>query len=250
MKTHFSLRSGQIIGRGHLISGKNRQDAISSGDFETKSGKRVIYAVICDGCSQGKSSEMGASLAANFLGRQIEKLSKANISIDKIPAILHKRVLGFLKNLLGKISFGDEVARNNFILENMLFTVLGFILIESEIAIFAQGDGVFIVNDEITVRDEGNIPHYVAYNLMPKKYFGENENVVVTSFDTFRFDLLEIEKLAIASDALGEEIGFTKELWGYKNPSGLQRKMNVMSDNHKFHDDLSVITLEKTVTLF
>lgn len=237
MERQIRVRAAQIIGRSHLLSGRNCQDALKTGSLEIR-GQKMFYGVICDGCSSGESSEVGAKLAATFLGRQIEVLLKQRTPLNKIPPVLHKRMLGFLKGLLGKISFDSPSSRNDFISDNFLFTILGFIYTDDEAIIFVQGDGVWIVNDEVTIRDENNTPNYIAYSLLP---FRPSE------FEVNRFPGKLISRIAIASDALVEEKGFISELWGNTHPLGLQRKVNFLSrEDHRFRDDLSLIALEVT----
>lgn len=237
MERQIRVRTAQILGRSHLLSGRNSQDALKTGSLEVR-GQKVFYGVICDGCSEGESSEVGAKLAATFLGRQIEILVKSNVPLSKIPPILHKRMLGFLKGLLGRISFDSQTSRVTFIESNLLFTILGFVYTDDETIVFAQGDGVLVVNGEVTVRDENNRPNYIGYGLVPSQ---------PTAFDVYLFPGALISRLAISSDALGEELGFVNELWDNAHPLGLQRKVNILSrDEHRFRDDLSVIALEVT----
>ncbi|KKQ91914.1 MAG: hypothetical protein UU16_C0015G0010 [Candidatus Woesebacteria bacterium GW2011_GWA2_40_7] len=245
MESNIRVRSAQAIGRSHLLGGKNRQDALKTGMVEVD-GEKIVYGVICDGCSEGETSEVGANLATSFIGRQIEILVKSHISLDRIPWILHKRTVGFLKDILGKISFDSPNARVLYIKNNLLFTILGFIYTERETLIFAQGDGDTVVNDELTIRDENNIPRYIGYSLVERKFLSSNASPVQTDFDVFYLNGESFNRLAIASDALSEEPSFLVDLWGHINPIGLQRRVNVWSlVNHKFQDDLSIITLEK-----
>ncbi len=236
MERLVRVRSAQIIGRSHLLANKNCQDALIKGSLEVH-GKKIYYGVICDGCGSGINSEVGARLGAAYLGQQIESLLKSRTSLDKIPHILHKRILGFFKGMLGQIPFDSASSRNNFIGDNLLFTILGFIYTEDEVIIFAQGDGVLVVNDQVTVRDENNQPNYIAYDLVGRQ----------SEFDVFKFAGALVSKLAISSDALVDEQDFVGELWENSHPFGLQRKVNVLSnEEHRFKDDLSVIVLEVT----
>lgn len=245
MDQNIQVRKAQIIGRAHLLAGRNRQDAMKS-DTVKLDGSEVQYGIVCDGCSEGKDSEVGASLAVAFLGRQIEILTKSKVSPERIPWILHKRILDFLKEILGRISFDSPISRVDYIRNNLLFTILGFIHTDQVSVIFAQGDGVVVINDEVVVRDENNMPHYIGYGLVDRKYLASYASPLPADFDVYRIDAESFNRLVIASDALSEEPGFLAEIWGHKSPIGLQRRVNVWSlVNHKFQDDLSIITLEK-----
>ena len=248
MSNQIRIRVGKSTGRAHIQSNRNRQDSMKTGTLQVRD-KVFYYGFVCDGCSEGLSSEIGAGLAAEYLGRQTEMLLKQRVQITKIPTILHKRTVGFLKEILGKISFDSPRSRVEYIKNNLLFTVLGYIFTDSdeESIIFYQGDGVFVVNDTTTVLDENDYPHYIGYSLVDRKYIDPSATALPTDFEVLAFSGSQISKLAIASDALKEEPDFiANELWGYENPMGLQRRVNVWSlNNHKFQDDLSVITLEK-----
>jgi hypothetical protein len=244
MDQNVRIRTAQIIGRSHLLSGKNRQDALKAGSVEV-AGETVFYGVVCDGCSEGRESEVGANLAASFLARQIEMLAKSRIPAVKIPQILHKRTIGFLKGILGKITFDSAQARVNYIKDNLLFTILAFIYTKKETVVFAQGDGTFIVDDQVTTRDENDMPSYIGYALVDRKFLLHGASALQENFDVYLFPGPSFSRLAITSDALNEEPDFLNELWGYTHPIGLQRRVNVWSlQDHKFQDDLSIITLE------
>lgn len=238
------MRSARIVGRGHLNSGKNRQDSLKTGTVEID-GKNVFYGVICDGCSEGVNSEVGANLASAFLGRHIEVLVKSKIAFERIPAILDKRLLGFLRTILGEITFDSPRSRVDFIKDNLLFTVLGFMYREGELVLFVQGDGVMVFNDGMIERNENDLPRYIGYNLVERKFLASGVSALQEGFDVMRFSG-DITRFAIASDALLEEPDFVGELWGHDLPIGLQRRVNAASLVHKkFQDDLSIITLEK-----
>jgi hypothetical protein len=141
------------------------------------------------------------------------------------------------------------VSRVNYIKDNLLFTILGFVYSDDESVVFAQGDGSFIVNDELTTREENDMPRYISYSLVDRKYLSASASALPESFDVYPIDVGNLYHLAIASDAISEEPEFLYELWGHTLPIGLQRRVNVWSlVNHKFQDDLSVITLEKIDT--
>lgn len=244
MNEQFNLSRAQIIGRNHLLSGRNSQDAAVSSSFEVD-GKRVFYGVICDGCSEGIDSEVGAKLAASFIGRQIEILVKSRVPVAKIPSILHKRTIVFLRKLLGKISFDSPLSRIDYIKNNLLFTIVAFINAEETI-IFALGDGVVLVDEKVIVRDENDTPSYIGYNLIDRKFLNPGASVLPQNFDTIIIPANGFKRLGIASDSLGQELEVVNALWVNEKPLSLQKKVNAWSlVEHKFKDDLSIILLEK-----
>lgn len=244
MNEVFWFNSAKIIGRGHLLAGINCQDALKKGTIDVD-GKTVYYGIVCDGCSEGADSEVGAKLAVAYLGRQIEILVKSKVSIRKIPTIVRKRLIRFLKKLLGQISFDSPRARIDFIKNNLLFTIIGFICAEETI-VFAQGDGVVVIDDRLFVRDENDTPMYIGYEMVDRKYLFANVSPLPTEFDCLVMPTDDLSRLIIASDSLANELDIVSELWNNERPIVLQKKVNAWSFNdHKFKDDLSVIVLEK-----
>jgi serine/threonine protein phosphatase PrpC len=67
---------GSIIGRNHVLAGKNNQDA-----YRIVSNEKFIIAVVCDGCGSGKHSEVGAKLGARLVINAIADL--LNQSADR-----------------------------------------------------------------------------------------------------------------------------------------------------------------------
>lgn len=245
MPAGFRMGVGQVLGRSHALAGINCQDAMVSGTVEVN-GDTVFYGVVCDGCSEGHDSEVGAKLAAAFIGTQMEYLVKSRHAFFRIPPILHKKVVEFLENLLGKYTFDSQEARVDFIKNKLLFTVVGFILSRDQLMVFAQGDGVIIVNDEVTVRNENDTPLYIGYNLVERKFLSAQASSLPTGFDVTFSDPKLVTRFAIASDSLGNELLTIPAIWGNPKRLSLQRKLNAWSWNdHLFKDDISLIVVER-----
>lgn len=251
MFDNITVREAQIIGRLHLMEGLNMQDVhylrgIKAGD------RAAIYGIICDGCSHDANqkkvhSEVGARLGADFLDADIQRLFNSRIAIPKMPAILHNRLVSYLRSQVAMMPLKDRNSQIKFIVDKLMFTVIGFIYTETETLFFWEGDGVYIINDEITAIDQDDKPTYIGYHAIDRRWLPETVSTLPQSFETLTVPSEEIQKLAVASDGLSKEPDFYQELWGYKSPAGLQRKVNMWSLNdHKFLDDLSIITLEKT----
>ena len=111
--------------------------------------------------------------------------------------------------------------------------------------IFAQGDGVIIVNDEVVVRNENDAPMYIGYTLVDRKFLSSEAKPLPTAFDVSFIDSTAVTRFAIASDSLGNELLTIPLIWGNEKRSTLQRKVNAWSWNdHLFKDDLSLIVVE------
>lgn len=251
MPYDLRIRKARIIGRSHLIEGVNMQDAMSLDSVEVR-GRKYIFGVICDGCSMSAEgtplhSEVGANLGVEFLSGDIRGLLKSRVPLRKIPNLLHRRTVEFLRRQVSLLPYaGDPESQVRFIVDKLLFTVIGFIYSDEETIVFYQGDGVFIVNEVVTVLDQNDLPAYIGYSAINRNLLLPEASSPPDGFETLVIPSGSITRLAIASDSLGKEPEFFTELWGYKMPIGLQRKVNVWSLNdHKFQDDLSIITLEK-----
>ena len=63
---YFEYAIGSIIGRNHVLAGKNNQDA-----YRIVANEKFIIAVMCDGCGSGKHSEVGAKLGARVVSNAL-----------------------------------------------------------------------------------------------------------------------------------------------------------------------------------
>lgn len=165
MEEIFEIICATVIGRDHKIAGKNNQDAI----FIRKE-KDLIVALVADGCSEGKNSEVGAKLGIKILGEQISRmLHGAMIWID--PALVielaKQNTLRILERILNDL--GDNTNRN--VLDHFLFTVIGLIATCEEALVFGLGDGFASINGEVIdiPKYENNEPQYIGYDLMHNK---------------------------------------------------------------------------------
>lgn len=253
MADDIRVRHAQIIGRMHLFEGVNMQDAMYL-DLIDNNGQPIVYGVICDGCSQDAEghflhSEVGANLGVEFLSGEMRRLLMLGFSLQKIPPILHRSAINFLQKQVAAMPFGrDPKQRIRFIVDKLLFTVIGFIYTQEQTLIFYQGDGVFVVNDDVTILDQNDRPTYLGYSAIDRIWLPAEVSKLPEHFETVVIPGESLVRFAIASDSLGKEKNpdFFGELWGHKMPIGLQRRVNVWSLNeHKFQDDLSIITLEK-----
>src|SRR6266851_3553756 len=217
------LLQGIVPGRGHILDARNCQDALSSITFEINS-KSYVAGVVADGCGGGKHSEVGAQLAVQFIPREIRRLVKNGLSLEPIPNHLFELV--------------------HFVNHHFLFTVLGFIVGPEQTLVFAAGDGIVIINDDIHLRDQHNAPAYIGYHLIDRRYLGEDATPLASAFDLYILPTETLKRLAIGSDAWMEEQALLELVWGLKPPAGLQLQMNRWSDARRLKDDASMIVVE------
>ncbi len=66
MELPFQIAAGSVTGQRHLAARRNNQDA-----FAWWSGRDGLVAVVCDGCSGGAHSEVGAKLGEGKFNIQL-----------------------------------------------------------------------------------------------------------------------------------------------------------------------------------
>jgi hypothetical protein len=230
-------------GRGHILRGINSQDGLKLYHGQAQ-GQTVTIGIICDGCSEGKNSEVGAKLAAEFLVREALYWFDLKIQTDLIPHLLYKELLQFMKNLVEQHKFVGQKDRVSYIKDTMLFTVVGFILTESAGVVFYAGDGTIVLDDAIWLIDAENRPMYPAYHLVDRQSLDKNAAELPMTFEVLSFDSTSFSRLAIGSDAWHQRPDLLAEIWGHTNPSGLQRQLNIWDQARTFADDVSVIAVE------
>lgn len=240
----YQIRKGIRQGRGHVLGDQNCQDALAI-DSGILNNAPFVIGVIADGCSEGKASEVGANLAANYLTAQIYYLLSRNVPPSVIPSVLYGDLLGMLKDMTGRYNFRHPAQRVNFIKDNLLFTAIGFIITPSESVVFAAGDGVIVINDEVIERQQDNKPTYIAYHMIERQYLEESASALPQGFDVYNLDMVSLQRLAIGSDAWFGERELLDQVWQHTgHERKLQRQMNIWSKNKRFYDDASIVTLE------
>jgi hypothetical protein len=98
------------------------------------------------------------------------------------------------------------------------------------------GDGVFMINDEITVVDSNNRPLYPAYHLLDRSVLPKTN--LPSSFEVIPIERATLKRVAIGSDAWSDQKELLFQIWETKGLTGLQRLINMW--NQSFGDDVSV----------
>lgn len=238
----FNLKAGSIPGKDHLFRQANCQDRYRWTSFEVE-GKFYQAGIVCDGCGSADGSEVGAALLAEFGVAELERLTGRGVPLAEMPGELYRASLHFLKQLaclvLGEKPSSERTVE--FIGRYLLATVLGFVVGEEETLLFAAGDGLIIVNDELEQRDEDNRPSYLAYGLLAPEQL--TAPTLRQGFDFRLLPTASIERLAVWTD--GFDTALRGEIWNLGGPRGLQRKLNVWGKGKRFADDTTGITLER-----
>jgi hypothetical protein len=97
-------------------------------------------------------------------------------------------------------------SKTDFVRDTFMTTILGCLITEEVTTIFTAGDGVLVVNEEIEVINQQNVPHYVAHHL----YKG-----ITYPFQVRTYASKHIKRILLASDGI-------EELWGEeKSPAAV-----------------------------
>jgi hypothetical protein len=240
---NFEIRAGSVIGSEHVFRQANCQDKYRYLEIEAD-GQSYLIGVVCDGCSSGRHSEIGAALLAEFLVHEAARQLKVGQPVEQIPTELYRQTLSFLQNL-SRLVLGQaptDLEKSGFVGAYLLATVLGFIIGPEKTVIFTAGDGLLIINDQLTVLDESNAPTYPAYGLLDPHQLDDGIPTR-TDFDLQILDTAQLARLAIWTDGFNPALSGL--IWQLGGPCSLQRQLNVWSNQKLFSDDTTGITVSR-----
>lgn len=245
----FRIRSGIVPGREHIRKGINCQDAFSVGEFRIDD-KEFNVGIVCDGCSEGAHSEVGSNLLATFIRNEVLMLIASGVPVVEIPTILYHRCVGYLRSVMTITAPGTITQMVEYVKSHLQCTAIGFVMDSENLVLFHAGDGVMIVEDEVTIIDQHNRPMYLAYHLVPRLAIKSKGIILPDNFTTKVIPVTSFSRLAVCSDGIETDVqDVYHTLWGHDNKLGLQRTLKKASTfDHRFADDCTVITLEKVET--
>jgi hypothetical protein len=162
MDLPFDIAGGSVAGRAHVAAGRNNQDAF----YWTASAEGLV-AVVCDGCSSGLHSEVGAKVGARLVAQVAARLCTAKLGAEEMLERVRLDVLARLRLLAAEMG-GDSFQRT--VSEFLLFTVVGLYMTPTAVTTFSIGDGLVVVNgDRHRIGPfENNEPPYLGYGLLSR----------------------------------------------------------------------------------
>lgn len=257
----FEIADGSVIGRAHvgrgkILKGGNNQDA-----FAWYEDDKAIVAVVCDGCGSGHFSEFGARLGAVSFIAAAQQFLTIDISIADLLDLAFVRVISTLKNAVHSFlpnSFTATTAEvANIVHHQLLFTMVGVVIRADTTCVFSIGDGVYFANGEkhIIEPHEGNMPPYIAYNIVPPEHMmSEHYDHFIQQYyaDTAGIDSILIGTDGVVDLIQAEEqtIPGKKELvepisqfWEddryFQNPVAIDRRLHCINrESHRVIDGL------------
>lgn len=154
----WDVSAGRIIGRSHAVFRRNGQDGCGAwADGATAIG------VVSDGCGEGPRSEVGSAITVAIALAELRAAVEGGEALDRMPERVVAAVVGALGALASRVERGR--ARETFVREHLLATLVAFVVRGDEAIVFAQGDGLAWVDGRVVDFDERNTPSYPAYAL-------------------------------------------------------------------------------------
>lgn len=146
-----------VTGARHLRVARNGQDAAAAA-----SGPGWAAAVVCDGCSAGAYSEVGARLGAALVVAALARRLAANETIEWSD--VRAEVIGALAALVDRMG-GDRVQT---VIDHFLFTIVAVAATRGGASVCAIGDGTYAFDDCARVLGPfpENQPPYLGYALL------------------------------------------------------------------------------------
>lgn len=213
-------------GFGHFTEGLNNQD------FGIETSRMLL---ILDGCSGAKYSEVGTRLFAQLFSRK-EDFDNVEKFEDNV-----KSVFDGLIEMMEKYYPKHEGLEKEFIMENLLFTIIACFETETEYIVKLFGDGYVITqNNRGSISymkfSYGKYPPYFAYKYCNKQEFKDYQ------FKTFRFDKKIFPKVAIATDGImpiakGEVKGLDNCII---DGNEILTSVGIKSQRQTFYDDITI----------
>jgi hypothetical protein len=254
----FAAAAGGVTGRAQRSAERDGQDG-----HAIVIAEEVVAAIVTDGCSSGRGSELGARVGAAWLAalvtqhvappdgrfftsvrapfRQLHTLCDEEGARDAAEAITQALVvrLGLLARSFDPAGEIDAARVD----EALLFGFLAAVVTPMVSFVFGVGDGAFVVDDRVTVLDPGpdNAPPYAAYGLLGAD--------VAPRLHFFRHTA-NVDRLAVATDGLAPLdppalLTLVSDPRYGANPSLLRKRLVVLSDGGAFSDDATVAIIQR-----
>lgn len=229
----FVVAAGSVTGGDHRRAERDGQDG-----FATVARPSVVAAVVTDGCSSGRTSEVGARLGAAWIAALVEERF-AGVRNEDGARVAAGRVVGGLVDRLRDLSatLGGGAP---IVSDMLLFGFLVGVFTQETAIVFGVGDGLACVDGDVTVIDPGpdNAPIYPAYALLGARI---EPRVVFVG---------RAECVAVATD--GVDAATLRELARDPrldaNTSLLRKRLNVLASEGRFYDDATVAVVRRRRT--
>ena len=218
------IATAAVTGARHLRVPRNGQDAAAAW-----LGEDCGAIVVCDGCSAGAYSEVGARLASQLVIAQLAR----RLPTERPDEVMWSDIRAQLGGEIGRIVEampGDRVVALH---DHFLFTIIAAAWREDEVAVWALGDGAYAFGNSVRTLGpfEDNRPPYLAYDLLGAP---QRAHFVMTD--------AACGSVLVATDGLAD-IGFDPFLGDnidryFRNPDALRRQLVIRTRKPStLHDD-------------
>lgn len=260
--SNWEVVSAAVSGRGHQRARRGSQDAVAVRRGVVAAGPFVV-AVVCDGCSAGEASEVGAGLGARFVAADLARRIQRGAAIDDVAEAAIAALVAELDRCARHwcVDADDDGARAAVIASCLLFTVQAAIVGPGRFCAFGVGDGLVRVNGvdvDVAAAVDG-APDCPAYRLID----GLRDHARLTVHA--RGDAADLRSLTIGSDgalelarsssttlATGEAFGglalFEGDARFVANPSLAHKRIAALGAAAP-EDDCSVVVIRRAVPL-
>jgi len=245
----FVIGAGSVVGREHVRLHRNNQDAVG-----LRIDRELVVAAVADGCSSGRSNEVGAKLAVELLVARIPALRRATDDDERLVAAVVDDLAVRLGVLAHEVASSPE-RLPSIVRDHFLFTFLVAIIDTSRdgrAIVFGLGDGVVAVNGATTILDPGvaNAPRYLGYRFVETASL-EGEPAALEATIHHRGQSRAIESILIATDGAidldeAELSSLQRDRRYLLNASLLHKRLVVLSEvERRLRDDTSVVVLRR-----
>lgn len=246
MKDVFEIARGSVAGTRHVKAGKNNQDASVFKIIDNY----AIMAIVCDGCSAGSHSEVGAKIGASmaidslFFNLAEWGTEWESVCTDFFWIRLKDRILSKLSHTTRSM---DEEC-NQAVGDYFLFTMVGALILPEATAIFSIGDGVISINGKpIEIGPfPNNQPPYLAYGLLDQSLTGfspkelrfkvhsimptrEIQTILIGTDGVMDLIRSENEKIPGKEEVVGPLSQFWENGLYFRNSDALRRRLAVLN---------------------
>lgn len=217
-------------GFGHFTKGLNNQD------FGIETPKMLL---VLDGCSGAKYSEVGTRLFAQIFARK-EECDNHEKFEDNV-----KEVFDEIIGMMAKHYPNAEELEDEFIMENLLFTIIACFRTEDKYIVKLFGDGYIFTQNQKGLMSYmkfayGKCPPYFAYKYCSG--IQSPEDFQKYQFKTFEFDKKDFPVVGIASDGImpiakGDLKGIDNLIM---NENEIMLRMAIQGQRQSFSDDVTM----------
>jgi len=178
----IAMAGAAVTGARHRRIGRNGQDAVA-----TWRSDEMAAIVVCDGCSAGASSEVGARLGAALWIAALARRMRGGAVSPAMWSAVRDEVVAKLASIIEAMP-GDRALA---IREHFLFTVVSAAVSRDGASVWALGDGAYSMTRGGHTRVLGpfadNQPPYLAYDLLgsahPAHVAEDEPDLVVVATD-------------------------------------------------------------------